>query len=389
MIYKSLKKIIISNNIFRFFDKLLRIIFSIIPLIHANFKFRVNKNQKPDMFVIFINGGIGDCAMRIPMLDILHRYCETLVIIPEHSLELFSSYLPSVDCISYNGNTGILDLIKKIKVLLKKNSIFIFTSSIAEVYMFFIILRIRRGFGLIGNNEYFRSIGLDMDLISITSKAKVDIFKDLACNIIRNIYRADVKPCLTLHKDNETPTQRYVVINPNKTNEWPAGRWSPERFALVADQIFDKYKVNIVFVGTQKERLYVDSVIAKSRNHTLMTNLAGTTTVTQLNILLKNASLVLTNDSGIMHMAALSGAPCLAIFSFSDPNVYSWPGLVYPLFNPEYACMPCVSSSTLPVDNYPFMCPYGSRCDDTITVNQVIMSIESLRERGICDLLRQ
>lgn len=100
-----------------------------------------------------------------------------------------------------------------------------------------------------------------------------------------------------------------------KLKEWPLGRWVALAEDFAADQC------NVVFTGAADQRLLNDSVIAevKASLRHRMTNAAGSSLCETLR-LLSRAELVVSVDTGVMHMAAALGVPLVALHGPSSPQ---------------------------------------------------------------------
>ena len=100
-----------------------------------------------------------------------------------------------------------------------------------------------------------------------------------------------------------------------KLKEWPLGRWVALAEDFAADQC------DIVFTGAASQRLLNDSVIAeiKASLRHRMTNAAGASLCETLQ-LLSRAEMVVSVDTGVMHMAAALGVPLVALHGPSDPR---------------------------------------------------------------------
>lgn len=109
--------------------------------------------------------------------------------------------------------------------------------------------------------------------------------------------------------------KRYVCVHPGArdTRRW----WSARNFARAADEVADK-GFTIVLTGTQGEQDTVRSVIAAMRNPAI--NLTGKTDLGTLAILIRNARMILSNDTGVSHIAAAVRTPSVVIFLASDPK---------------------------------------------------------------------
>ena len=118
-----------------------------------------------------------------------------------------------------------------------------------------------------------------------------------------------------LEKEGVDPAGGFVVVTPGAAFG-SAKRWYEARFARVADRLADKLGLAIVIVGSESERLIGEKVRDEMRNPA--TVLSGKTTLETLVGLLTQASLMITNDSGPMHIAAALGIPTVAVFGSTD-----------------------------------------------------------------------
>lgn len=100
-----------------------------------------------------------------------------------------------------------------------------------------------------------------------------------------------------------------------RLKEWPLGRWVALAEDFAADQC------NVVFTGAGEQRLLNDSVIAevKASLRHRMANAAGSSLRETLR-LLSRAELVVSVDTGVMHMAAALGVPLVALHGPSSPR---------------------------------------------------------------------
>ena len=115
--------------------------------------------------------------------------------------------------------------------------------------------------------------------------------------------------------ENNVNCENYVVLVPSAARKEKL--WPIERFAQLADKITAKFGSSIVATGTQAEREYIDTLVKTAQ--TAVANLAGKTSISELTALLKNASLVVSNDTGPGHIAAGLGVPMVMIFGPVNP----------------------------------------------------------------------
>jgi heptosyltransferase-2 len=112
--------------------------------------------------------------------------------------------------------------------------------------------------------------------------------------------------------------KNFVVVAPGAASE--NKRWSEEGYTQLCDTIIEKTSLKVVFVGDQEDKLIAERIRRKMQF--MPVNLAGETSLAQLGAILKQASLVITNDSAPMHLASYLDVPVLAIFGASDPVRY-------------------------------------------------------------------
>jgi lipopolysaccharide heptosyltransferase I len=137
--------------------------------------------------------------------------------------------------------------------------------------------------------------------------------------------------------------------------------WPVERFAMVADRIHRNYHLPVLLVGTANERDTADRIGSLARGP--LRNLAGATDLPELVALLRDAALVVSNDTGPGHIAAGLDIPLVMLFSWSNP------ARIYPYGRTE--CMLAVE---------PFERGGGIRSKDP-RHNVVNLSLEAVWER--------
>ena len=145
----------------------------------------------------------------------------------------------------------------------------------------------------------------------------------------------------------------------------PAKRWPAERFVAAALALREKTHCRWVVFGGSGDLPLAESIaagIARGAGEPAL-NLAGQTSLRQLAAALKICGLVLTNDTGPMHLAAAVGAPVTAIFGSTSPE------LTGPVFSARSQvvrwnapCAPCFRRE----------CPIDLRCLQRIETEQVI-----------------
>eukprot|EP00913_Durusdinium_trenchii_P035235 g32965.t1 len=132
------------------------------------------------------------------------------------------------------------------------------------------------------------------------------------------------------------PMRRPILaVNPGA--RWVTKRWPIEHFAVVAAKASRYYGFSTVILGSRGERplaLQLEHLLRRFTPAAGIVNLAGETTLKQLAATLQSADVMLTNDSGPMHLAAGLGTPVLGIFTCTDPVRSGPPGDVHELTPP-------------------------------------------------------
>lgn len=143
---------------------------------------------------------------------------------------------------------------------------------------------------------------------------------------------------LTVWLQNEGPGDGpFVAIHPMA--EWRTKLWFPDRFALLADRIAQAYPLRVLFTGAAGDRDIIESIMGNMKEKAI--NLAGRTTLQQLACLYERSRLVITTDTGPMHIAAAMGVPVVALFGPTAPWRTGPYGPGHVVVRSEVSCSPC------------------------------------------------
>jgi heptosyltransferase-2 len=139
----------------------------------------------------------------------------------------------------------------------------------------------------------------------------------------------------------------------------PAKKWFPERFASVADRLADGFSAQIILFGSSEDSETAAKVRAQAKYP--MIDLTGKTGLKDAMALMTRCRLFISNDSGLMHVAAALGVPTVAIFGSTNPTTTSPPGRHNTIVHKDVACSPCLKTD----------CPTDFQCMDLIGVDDV------------------
>jgi len=146
----------------------------------------------------------------------------------------------------------------------------------------------------------------------------------------------------------------------------PAKRWLPERFAEVAAKVNAQSSAQWILFGTKNDMAIGDQIAAAIGDHCV--NRIGHTTLDQLIDELRECRLLLTNDTGTMHLAALLGVPVVAIFGSTEPRLTGPLGDGHIILRHHVECSPCFLRE----------CPIDFRCMKAVRSEEVADAVLSI-----------
>ncbi|MBI4712735.1 MAG: lipopolysaccharide heptosyltransferase II [Planctomycetes bacterium] len=186
--------------------------------------------------------------------------------------------------------------------------------------------------------------------------------------------------------------QYLIGVNPSATYG-PAKCWPVERYIELVKQLLKKGDINIILVGGRgDEEKLAERIISACGNNRRVMDFTGKTSVLQLAGLLKCCDVLVTNDTGPMHVAAAVGTSIVALFGSTDP-VTTGPFAEsqsrhecrdklrpdshrdklrggadkdkYTIIRKDVTCAPCLKR----------VCPTNHKCMKLITVDEVLSNV--------------
>lgn len=109
-----------------------------------------------------------------------------------------------------------------------------------------------------------------------------------------------------------------VLLAPLTT--WPTKCWPLERYAALGDALVEQHGCRVVVIGSAKERNTVEALAAQMKLRPLTA--AGTLSFRQMAALVDQSALVVSGDTGPMHVASALGVPQVALFGPTSPKWY-------------------------------------------------------------------
>lgn len=138
---------------------------------------------------------------------------------------------------------------------------------------------------------------------------------------------------------------QYAVLNPGGNN--PAKRWPANRFAQLADHLSKEHNLTVLINGSPAESQLCDEIIYSAKSNPVSLPALGNT-LGALKPIVKNAKIVITNDTGPRHIAAAFGTPLITLFGPTDPRWTTIPVCPMPDGSPSETII--VADPALPPD---------------------------------------
>ncbi len=111
--------------------------------------------------------------------------------------------------------------------------------------------------------------------------------------------------------------KNIIAIHPGAS--CPSKKWPPERFSETADVLAEKYGYDIALIGAEETSEIAERIISQMKHKAI--DLTGLLLVGELAEFLSRCKLLISNDSGPVHVAVSVGTPVVAIFGRSDPGL--------------------------------------------------------------------
>jgi ADP-heptose:LPS heptosyltransferase len=134
-----------------------------------------------------------------------------------------------------------------------------------------------------------------------------------------------------------------VLLNANASDLIPLRKWDDDRYAELARRLLaEDPELFVAFTGSPSEAKAIDAVV-QTVNHRRCFSLAGKTTMRQLLVLYTLADVLVSNDSGPGHFAALTDIDILTLVGPETPKVWGVLGPRAHRISINLPCSPCVS----------------------------------------------
>lgn len=333
--------------------------------------------------LVRVNNWIGDAVMNTPALGAIREsYPDAEIVVVANPLvsPLFLSHPYCDRVIVYDkkgadrGISGFLRFVFRLRSE-RFDAAILFQKAIEAALMTFLAgIRVR-----IGYLTDYRGLLLSHG-VELTDDIKKQHHTNHFISLLRfvGITGGDGRQRLTVTDSEKAWLQRtlketnWAVINPGAAYG-SAKRWLPHRFAQVADELSSRYGYQIMLIGGPGEIEIGQEIEATCRTN--LSNFIGKTTVREMMALISVCKLMVTNDSGPMHVAAALGVPIVAIFGSTDHTTTYPAGVPYKIVRKDFPCAPCLLRQ----------CPIDHRCMTSVKVDDVLSSVAQLAHEASDD----
>jgi len=131
-----------------------------------------------------------------------------------------------------------------------------------------------------------------------------------------------------------------IALNPGATHV--VNRWPASRFAELADLITEQLHASPLIIGGPDDVILADEIVSRSRTKPI--SLAGRTSLLQLGAVLEKCSLLVSGDTGPLHLATAVGTNVIGLFGAADPGRTGPVGRGHRVIHAgNIRCVPCGS----------------------------------------------
>ena len=195
--------------------------------------------------------------------------------------------------------------------------------------------------------------GFNKNALAFLYNVRINYDKDIHevdrnLNLIKSLFSIDKKNTLNMHNSNEDKEKAISVIRDNlwenerilgmaPGSEWESKRWPAEKFKEIIN-ICDKKNIKVILFGGDKD---VD-ICREMSSYNNVLNVCGKVSINEASELMKFCKVLLTNDTGAMHIGAASGVKIVVIYGPTVPEFGFYPyGVEHKIIQIDLYCRPC------------------------------------------------
>lgn len=167
------------------------------------------------------------------------------------------------------------------------------------------------------------------------------------------------------------PAERLIALHPSAS--CVSKRWPAQRFAALGDRLIGSSRSRVVLVAGPEDVPHAQAVQGAMRQRPV--DLSGQLSLAELIALLQRCRVLVSNDSGPVHLAAAVGTPTVVIFGRNQqglsPQRWGPLGQGHVVLHKEVGCVTCLAHE----------CDIGFLCLTSLSVEEVLQAVERLLEQ--------
>ncbi len=318
---------------------------------------------------------VGDTILTYPTIEALKRHfpkSQITILVPSHLVDLWETSPHVEEILSFKKKRGVQSVLEDFKIsrLLREKRFdlgLILPRSFRSAFQLYLAgIPVR-----IGYKDEGRSFLLTHGIPrtgEVLRSHRVFYYQELLKFFGIEAESSSPRLCLRekdrigaeeiLQKKGLLDGRPLIGINPGAAYGL-AKCWYPDRFAELGKRLSQKWKTTFLIFGREEERETAEKIIHRLGEGGV--DLTGKTNLLQLAALLERCSLLVTNDTGTMHVASAVGTPVVAIFGPTDPTATGPWGDGHIVVKKKVACSPCFKR----------VCSTDHRCMELISVDEV------------------
>jgi lipopolysaccharide heptosyltransferase II len=323
----------------------------------------------PGSFLIIRPGGIGDAVMLAPVIHHLKKEYPTT----------------QITVLAERRNAGVFFLIPEVDQLYCYDKPAEFWQAVSKKYdvvidteqwhrLSAIVARLVRTPVKIGFSTNERRRMFTHSLSYSHDEYEVSSFKHLLEPLTGLSEQSETTvPFLTISSTATASVEKMLVTLGDKPfvaifpgASIPERRWGVDRFKAVAAELEQK-GYGVVVVGGGEDRPAGEVIVAGGG-----LNLAGQTSLAETAAILGQSQLLISGDSGILHIAVGLNVPTVSLFGPGRALKWAPRGERHIVINKNLPCSPCTIFGTTPP------CPNKTRCMSDISVDEVVNAVTTL-----------
>ena len=150
-------------------------------------------------------------------------------------------------------------------------------------------------------------------------------------------------------------------------------RWEKDKFKALSERI-NLSGFDVVIIGASEDRLIGEYILADANG----LNLAGKTSLLETATVIQKSCMLISGDSGVLHLAAALGVPTVSLFGPSNIKKWAPKGNNHIVISKNLVCSPCSKFGYTP------KCPINAKCMSDIAVDEVEAAVKKLIDSGKC-----